>query len=60
MVARFSGGRITKAIWSESNYRPIVDWMADNEGKGLLMTGVCAVVINRVILRCFGAGTAQN
>lgn len=23
-------------------------------------TGVCAVVINRVILRCFGAGTAQN
>ena len=30
MVARFSGGRITKPIWSESNYRPIVDWMADN------------------------------
>ena len=23
-------------------------------------TGVCAVVINRVILRCFGAGTALN
>ena len=23
-------------------------------------TGVCAVVINRVILGCFGAGTAQN
>ena len=23
-------------------------------------TGVCAVVINRVILRCFGAGTAQK
>ena len=23
-------------------------------------TGVCAVVINRVILRCFSAGTAQN
>lgn len=23
-------------------------------------TGVCAVVINRVILRCFGAGTAKN
>ena len=23
-------------------------------------TGVCAVVINRVILDCFGAGTAQN
>lgn len=22
--------------------------------------GVCAVVINRVILRCFGAGTAKN
>lgn len=23
-------------------------------------TGVCAVVINHVILRCFGAGTAKN
>lgn len=23
-------------------------------------TGVCAVVINRVILRCFSAGTAKN
>lgn len=39
-VGRFSGGRVTKAIWDEKNYRPIVDWMADNEGKGLLMTGL--------------------
>lgn len=43
MVARFSGRRITKAIWNENNYRPIVDWMQDNEGKGLLMTGSCGL-----------------
>lgn len=39
-VGHFSGGRVAKAIWDEKNYRPIVDWMADNEGKGLLMTGL--------------------
>ena len=25
------------AEWNERNYRPIVDWMTDNKGKGLLM-----------------------
>lgn len=43
MVRRFSCGRITKATWNEKNYRPIVDWMQDNEGKGLLMTGSCGL-----------------
>lgn len=27
------------AEWNEHNYRPIVDWMTDNKGKGLLMFG---------------------
>ena len=43
MVDKFSGGRITKAVWNEYNYRPIVDWLTDNEGKGLLMSGSCGL-----------------
>lgn len=31
------------AEWNENNYRPIVDWMADNKGKGLLMLGGCGL-----------------
>lgn len=31
------------AEWSEHNYRPIVDWMEDNKGKGLLMFGSCGL-----------------
>lgn len=31
------------AEWNEKNYRPIVDWMADNKGKGLLMLGGCGL-----------------
>lgn len=41
MVRTFSGK--AKAEWSEKNYRPIVDWMEDNKGKGLLMTGSCGL-----------------
>ena len=41
MVRNFSGK--AKAEWSEKNYRPIVDWMEDNKGKGLLMTGSCGL-----------------
>lgn len=35
-----SGGN---AEWNEHNYRPIVDWMTDNKGKGLLMLGGCGL-----------------
>lgn len=31
------------AEWSEKNYRPIVDWMEDNKGKGLLLAGGCGL-----------------
>lgn len=31
------------AKWSEKNYRPIVEWMEDNHGRGLLMTGNCGL-----------------
>lgn len=31
------------AEWNERNYRPIVDWMTDNKGKGLLMLGGCGL-----------------
>lgn len=31
------------AVWDESNYRPIVEWMSDNKGRGLLMTGGCGL-----------------
>lgn len=40
-VSHYSNGEIPHAIWSEKNYRPIVDWMSDNKGRGLLMTGRC-------------------
>lgn len=29
--------------WSEENYRPIVEWMKDNGGKGLLINGGCGL-----------------
>lgn len=32
-----------KAEWCEENYRPIVDWMEDNKGKGLLLAGGCGL-----------------
>lgn len=31
------------AEWSEKNYRPIVEWMEDNKGKGLLLAGGCGL-----------------
>lgn len=39
----FSRGAVTKATWNEANYRPIVDWMTDNQGRGLLMIGNCGL-----------------
>lgn len=31
------------AEWIEENYRPIVDWMEDNKGRGLLLSGGCGL-----------------
>ena len=39
----FSRGEVQKAEWNERNYRPIVDWMTDNKGRGLLMVGNCGL-----------------
>lgn len=40
-VNYYSNGEIPHATWLEKNYRPIVEWMSDNKGRGLLMTGRC-------------------
>lgn len=40
-VVNMKSGR--EAVWNEHNYRPIVDWMSDNHGKGLLMLGGCGL-----------------
>lgn len=40
-VVRMKSGR--DAEWDEHNYRPIVDWMTDNQGRGLLMLGGCGL-----------------
>lgn len=36
----FTGGN---AVWDERNYRPIVDWLTDNKGRGLLLAGECGL-----------------
>lgn len=58
------------SVWNEHNYRPIVNWMTNNEGRGLLLAGECGlgktligmrilpIVINvyhRLILNCYKA-----
>lgn len=32
-----------KAVWDERNYRPVVDWLTDNQGRGLLLAGECGL-----------------
>lgn len=32
-----------KSKWIERNYRPIVEWMEDNQGRGLLLSGGCGL-----------------
>lgn len=31
------------AAWSEVNYRPVVDWLTNNSGRGLLLAGGCGL-----------------
>lgn len=42
-VNKYTLGEVPHAKWLEKNYRPIVDWMIDNKGKGLLITGGCGL-----------------
>ena len=32
-----------KGVWNEENYRPIVEWLEDNKGRGLLINGGCGL-----------------
>ncbi len=32
-----------EAVWNEKNYRPVVDWLTDNKGRGLLFAGECGL-----------------
>lgn len=32
-----------QTVWNEQNYRPVVDWMSDNKGRGLLLAGECGL-----------------
>ncbi len=32
-----------KGVWDEGNYRPVVEWMKDNNGRGLLINGGCGL-----------------
>lgn len=42
-VNKYTFGKVSHAKWLEENYRPIVDWMSDNEGRGLFITGGCGL-----------------
>ena len=42
-VDKYSCGENNHAEWIEKNYRPIVEWMTDNKGRGLLITGSCGL-----------------
>ncbi len=42
-VKAFSHGAVPKAVWNEANYRPVANWMTDNQGRGLLMIGGCGL-----------------
>ena len=41
-VRQFTCG-MQHAQWHEENYRPIVQWMTNNHGRGLLLTGTCGL-----------------
>ena len=42
-VRQFTCGETQHAQWHEENYRPIVQWMTHNHGRGLLLTGTCGL-----------------
>lgn len=71
-LSYFTGNR---SHWDEHNYRPIVDWMTNNNGRGLLLTGNCGLgktligmrilplIINsccRLIVNCYKAQELCN
>lgn len=39
------------AVWNEGNYRPVVGWVADNQGRGLLLTGECGLGKTLIAMR---------
>lgn len=41
-VRQFTCG-MQHAQWHEENYRPIVQWMNHNHGRGLILTGTCGL-----------------
>lgn len=41
LVNRISRGEITEAVWNEREYRPVVNWMTRNRGRGLCLIGSC-------------------
>lgn len=42
-VRRFNMDDSISAEWNETNYRPVVQWMESNHGRGLLMCGGCGL-----------------
>lgn len=42
-VKNYTCGELSHAMWIEKNYRPVVEWLTNNNGKGLLMTGRCGL-----------------
>lgn len=42
----------SKSVWNEHNYRPIVEWLTDNHGKGLLLAGGCGLGKTLIGMRC--------
>lgn len=41
----------SEATWQEHNYRPIVDWLTDNKGRGLLISGGCGLGKSLICMR---------
>lgn len=42
-VRQYTNGREQNAAWTEKNYAPVADWLANNGGRGLLMIGGCGL-----------------
>lgn len=40
-----------EARWNEHNYRPVVEWLNDNKGRGLLLSGGCGLGKSLICMR---------